>query len=98
MIQALTSAELKTIIHNPNITIIDVREEDEFSSGAIEGAINIPLSQIMKEQAELPQDKKQQYILYCRVGRRSMMACELLRGEGYSNLYNFEGGILEFQK
>ena len=98
MIHSITSQEFRAIMRDPNLTIIDVREEDEFAAGAIEGAVNIPLSQIMREQAELPEDKGQKYILYCRVGRRSMMACELMLEEGYGDLYNLEGGILEFQQ
>ncbi len=77
--------------------IIDVRTPDEYKEGYIEGAklINIQdSSKFMKEIEKLPKDKD--YYVYCRSGRRSEMACQLMNKAGIENAYNLEGGILDW--
>ncbi|MBQ3328659.1 MAG: rhodanese-like domain-containing protein [Eggerthellaceae bacterium] len=72
--------------------IVDVRRADEFASGHIPGAINIPNESIDKTQpAELP-DLDQLIMVYCRSGRRSKQAAQKLADMGYTNIVEF-GGI-----
>ena len=76
--------------------IVDVRRPDEFASGHIEGAINVPNEGIEDEMpAELP-DKDQLLLVYCRTGRRSKEASEKLAKIGYTNVYEF-GGITTWE-
>ncbi len=78
--------------------IIDVRTPEEFEEGYIESAqlINIQdSSNFMKEIEKLPKDKD--YYVYCRSGRRSEMACQLMNRVGIENAYNLEGGILDWK-
>ncbi|SDG82757.1 rhodanese-like domain-containing protein [Psychroflexus sediminis] len=80
-----------------NAEIIDVRTPEEFNEGYIEGAklINIQDSgKFMQEIEQLPKDKH--YYVYCRSGRRSEMACQLMNRAGIENAYNLEGGILDW--
>ena len=75
--------------------IIDVRRQDEFDSGHIEGAICIPNESIDTEQPpELP-DLDQIILVYCRSGRRSKEAAQKLYDMGYTNVYEF-GGIIDW--
>lgn len=69
--------------------IIDVREPFEYAAGHVEGAINIPPSDIMKGAsmlAEIPKDAE--LILYCRSGSRSRTAAMLLSQQGFTNIIN----------
>ena len=69
--------------------IIDVREPFEYAAGHVEGAINIPPSDIMKgasKLAEIPKDAE--LILYCRSGSRSRTAAMLLSQQGFTNIIN----------
>ena len=69
--------------------IIDVREPYEFSSGHVDGAINIPLASLIsgnKVLSTTPKDSE--IILYCRTGSRSGVAMEVLKGQGFTNLAN----------
>lgn len=69
--------------------IIDVREPQEFATGHVKGAINIPPSELMSSLHELdgvPKDT--QIILYCRSGARSNVAMQILGSHGYTNLVN----------
>lgn len=73
--------------------VVDVRTPDEFAAGHIDGAINIPLEQIQNGSAHLENLKKDSPILlYCRSGRRSGLAQQLLEQQGYSKLTN-GGGV-----
>jgi rhodanese-related sulfurtransferase len=56
--------------------LLDVRSPQEFASGHIEGALNIPVQSLAKRMSELPQGK--QLVVYCRSGRRSATATKLI--------------------
>ncbi len=76
--------------------VVDVRTPEEYRSGHIPGAVNLPLDQIQAWAKDLPKDRP--VYLYCRSGNRSQKAAEYLVKEGYTNLYNLEGGILAIQQ
>ncbi len=76
--------------------ILDVRRPDEFESGHIPGAINVPNEEIANSEIpELP-NKEQTIYVYCRSGRRSKEAAEKLVKIGYTNVIEF-GGILDWK-
>ena len=73
--------------------IIDVRSAEEFSAGHIEGAINIPVDQIGQKVSGIKKLKQGSTILvYCRSGRRSAAAAEILDRQGYKHVLD-GGGI-----
>ncbi len=72
--------------------ILDVRRSDEFASGHIPNAINIPNENIGEDEIEELPDKDQLILVYCRSGNRSKQASEKLVKLGYSNIVEF-GGI-----
>jgi len=70
---------------------IDVRTPEEYAEGHVQGAKLIPLQELEGRVAEVPKDKR--VYVYCRSGRRSVAAANLLVKAGYSNIENVEGGI-----
>ena len=75
--------------------LLDVRTEDEYKSGHIPGAINLPNEEIGDtEIPELP-DKSKKLLVYCRTGRRSKEASEKLVKLGYTGVMEF-GGITDW--
>ena len=75
--------------------IIDVRTDDEFSTGYIEGAVNIDFYMGNKFISEIDKlDKSKSYFVYCKSGARSGQTCELMKQKGFKKVYNLEGGIL----
>jgi rhodanese-related sulfurtransferase len=72
--------------------IVDVRSAEEFASGHIEGAVNIPLAQLDGRIAELPQDLNAPFLVYCAVGIRGNFGLVYLKMLGYTNLRNIRGG------
>ena len=76
--------------------ILDVRRPDEFATGHIPNAINIPNESIGTDEiSELP-DKDQLILVYCRSGNRSKQASQKLVKLGYSNVVEF-GGINDWK-
>ncbi len=72
--------------------IIDVREKDEYELSHIEGALNIPLSEIRERLEEVPKDRP--VYLHCRSGQRSYNACLLLKHMGFDNIFNISAGYM----
>ena len=71
--------------------VLDVRSADEYASGHVPGAANIPYDQVAARLAEVPKDRP--VVLYCRSGRRSGLAAEVLQQQGYRQLRLLEGDM-----
>ncbi len=73
--------------------LIDVRTPAEVAKGmASAAAINIPLQEMPQRLSEFPKDKD--LLIYCRSGKRSMAASKFLVENGYTRVFNIDGGIL----
>src|SRR4051812_15108238 len=71
--------------------MVDVRTNPEWDEAHVEGAVNLPLSQLSGRVAELPRDRP--LIVYCASGYRSAIATSLLRREGLPQVANLVGGL-----
>ncbi len=71
--------------------ILDVRQTDEWKSAHIDGAVLIPLNELSNRLNEVPKDRE--VIIYCRSGKRSNSAKNLLLSSGYHNVMSLRGGI-----
>jgi phage shock protein E len=94
--KTLSFAQLKKIIldKTDNYLLADVRTNEEYLSGHIPTAVNIPYDTI---STNLPAtDKEILLIVYCRSGRRSKIAAHALFALGYKNVIDF-GGISNWQ-
>ena len=70
---------------------IDVRSVEEFNSGHLQNAINIPHDQIIEGIKTVSSDKNAPINLYCRSGRRAEVALNELKKAGYTNVTNHGG-------
>ncbi|MBK7099913.1 MAG: rhodanese-like domain-containing protein [Sphingobacteriales bacterium] len=86
---------LQEIVKSEKKTFIDVRSEQEFTSGHIEGAINVPLHEIRLKMEDIEQMEKP-LVIYCLSGGRSSAAVGFLRQAGIEEVYN-GGGIGDMQ-
>ena len=94
--QMITMEEAKTLFETEgDYVILDVRRMDEFESGHIPNAVNVPNEVIGDEKIEELPDKDQRIYVYCRSGNRSKQAAEKLVQLGYTNIIEF-GGILDW--
>ncbi len=97
--QHISVTELKERMDSgEKINLIDCREPHEYAESNIGGML-FPLGKIQTMQTEdIDHLKGEEVIIYCRSGRRSMMACMVLDGLGFSNTVNVTGGILDWQE
>ncbi|MGL5328690.1 MAG: rhodanese-like domain-containing protein [Peptostreptococcaceae bacterium] len=89
--------ELKKIQDNKeDFLLLDIRTKEEFIEEKIEGAINIPLGELLFNIDEIEEFRDEKIIVYCRSGHRSITACNILYMEGFNDLYNLEKGIIDY--
>ncbi len=85
-------------ISNHEVQLVDVRDASEYEEGHLANAININVQAPgFIETANAKLSKKRPVYVYCRSGRRSLVAAELLSKEGYE-VVNMDGGILSWEK
>lgn len=75
---------------------IDVRSAEEYASGHVSSAVNIPHTEIAARIGEVTTDKDALIYVYCRSGRRSGFALDVLEAAGYTNVVN-AGGLEDAQ-
>ncbi len=73
--------------------ILDVRTPEEYASGHVPHAINIPYDQIPSRLAELGAERDQEIIVYCESGRRAAKASETLEAAGFETIRHLEGDM-----
>ena len=73
--------------------VVDARTRLEYDLHHIEGAINIPQIEMRNRMNEFPSNKDTPVYLYCNIGHTGYLAVQILRGYGYTNIYNLTGGI-----
>ena len=74
-----------------NAVLLDVRQADEFNAGHIKGAVLVPHDKIVEKIGAVVPDKNTPVYIYCRSGRRSAIAVEVMRKLGYTNMTDLGG-------
>jgi len=89
------SALAHRLVEEEGAILLDVRSREEFSAGHIPGAINIPHTEVAARMPELlalaADDRSKPVVVYCRSGRRSGLAKDVLREHGFSRVTNLGG-------
>ncbi len=75
----------------PEAYLLDVREPDEWSAGHAPGAHHVPMMELPARMAEVPGDGD--VVVVCRSGGRSAQVVAYLRGHGWDNVRNLDGGM-----
>ncbi|MGB1459216.1 MAG: rhodanese-like domain-containing protein, partial [Candidatus Thalassarchaeaceae archaeon] len=79
---------------NPDAFLLDVRTQGEWEDdGHLEDATLIPHTDLEDRESELPEDKDELILLYCRSGNRSQNAASTLLDMGYTNIVELQVGI-----
>lgn len=91
--EQITQEAAKEMMDTQDVIILDVREQEEYDSGHIPGAVLLPVGTIDEDTAaEVIPEKDSTLLVYCRSGNRSRTAASALAKLGYTNIYEF-GGI-----
>lgn len=79
-----------------NFKIIDVREHAEIATGTVPGADAVPMNSIPYHMESL--NKEDELVIVCRSGQRSAQVCMFLQQQGFKNVFNLRGGIVQWVK
>ena len=85
-------------IQDSDYTLIDVRTQDEFDLGHIDGAINLDFYSETFQNDILSLPKNETIVLYCRTNNRSSKTANILKENGFKEISVLEGGITEWVK
>ena len=81
--------ELPALLAGPDTVVLDVRTQEEWDAGHVEGAVLLPVDELRERLGEL--DANKTYAVYCGVGYRAYVACLLLQAHGFRAM-NVSGG------
>ena len=90
----ITFNDFYQLYQNEQLSLVDVREVEEFQTLHLEGAHNLPLSQLTDTYDQL--DKGLLHYVICKSGMRSARACQFLAEQGYE-VINVQGGMTAFE-
>lgn len=101
IIESITPEEAYILIQenkdNPNFVILDVRTPEEFLGEYIENAVNLDYySDTFRNDLD-KLDKNRTYLIYCKSGRRSENALNIMKEQDFREVYNMSGGIIEWK-
>lgn len=92
VVDVATVAQIKD---RDDVIVLDVREPFEYEAGHIPGVTLIPMGEVPQRLSEIPTDKT--VIVTCRTGNRSAQVTDYLRQQGYDNVHNMNGGIVDWE-
>lgn len=98
MIQVLAYKEFQAKVNNQPVQLIDVRSAGEFQGGSIDGAICLDVNSpaFIEKAKDLINLDKPIYV-FCRSGMRSNMAAGILSSLGATEIYDLEGGYINWK-
>ena len=82
---------------DPDLVVLDVRTPAEFAAGHVPGARNVSHDLLSSRLAELAPLRDKQVVLYCRSGRRTLLAADVLHAAGFTRLAHLEGDYLAWE-
>lgn len=97
-VQLLGVHETLRLMNDKGTTLVDVREEKEYSEGHMPHTTNIPLGSLSNRSNELGKSKNKPVIVVCRSGNRSKKGAVALAKNGFEQVYSMNGGVAAWQK
>ncbi|MDO5654551.1 MAG: rhodanese-like domain-containing protein [Flavobacteriaceae bacterium] len=99
VVDVVSVTEFEQRITEPNVQIIDARTAKEYTDGHIENAQNMDVLQIENFRTEIQKlDKEKPVLVYCKSGKRSQKASQILEEEGFTKVIDLKGGYNAWQK
>lgn len=95
-IKNIDNKEFINLYNTKEFIILDIRTFEEYDYIHIKNSILIDFSDIDFEEKIYELDRTQKYLLYCRSGKRSLFAMELMKEYNFIEVYNLEKGINQF--
>ena len=93
--QSMNNDDIAKILSKKNVQVVDVRTSQEYNSGHLPNAINIDVNQPDFETRIMVLKKKRPVVVYCRSGRRSKKAAQVMAAKGYQ-VYEMDKGYINW--
>jgi rhodanese-related sulfurtransferase len=90
-VEELTNEKAQQMIDSGDVTVLDVRADEEYAEGHIQESISIPFIALESRLDEL--DKNQAYLVVSQTGNESLQAADLLKNNGFTEIYHLKSGI-----
>ena len=92
----VSADELAAMLKNKDFVFINVHIP--FAGDIAQTDLSIPYDEIEQNLSQFPTDKNAKVVLYCRSGRMSQIAAEKLVSLGYTNIWNLQGGMVDWEQ
>lgn len=92
-VTVLSVTEAVMLMSRKSALVLDVREPDEFAQGHLQGARNIPLTQLEARLKELEKYREKPVMVICERGGRATKAAKLLKAQQFTALHVLKGGM-----
>lgn len=97
-ITVITPDEVYDAVKNTDRQLIDVRTTEEYAEGHVAKSKNICVTEDDFEEKASKLNRNEPVYVYCRSGKRSAKAAQILKGMGFTEIYDMDGGILNWEK
>ena len=87
----------KAVNDNQNLQLVDVRTQKEYGEDHLKTAQNICVTDDDFKEKVAKLDKNEPVYLYCRSGKRSARAAQIMKDMGFKEIYDMEGGFLNWE-
>jgi rhodanese-related sulfurtransferase len=92
------ASAIRVINNHDDVLILDIRSANEYKSGHIQGARNVPLNELTKKLESWSEFKNRPVVLYCNTGTTTSRAVRLLKKAGFEQINNLEGGVVAWKE
>ena len=97
VVTEIDSTELgRRMASGDDLLLLDIRSEAEVVHGMLPSSEHLPMQMIPARMHDFPRDRD--VVLYCRSGARSYHACMYLMQQGFDNVINLKGGIIDWAR
>jgi rhodanese-related sulfurtransferase len=93
---ALSTLQATQLINGRNAVVVDVRTPEEFATGSLPGARNVPVDKVDERMRDIKKDKA--VIVVCATGSRAGKVAAQLRASGYGEVYVLAGGLAAWRE
>ena len=94
---SLSPAQLTQMVNNEQGVVLDVRDDADYKTGHIVGAINIPHAKVQAQLNTLEKHKTEPVIVVCKLGQHSGAVSKTLKAAGFERVFKLSGGMGEWQ-
>jgi hydroxyacylglutathione hydrolase len=95
-VPVISPKEAHDMIGSGGVVLVDVRSQEEWHAGHVEGSVHIPWHDLRSRHTEL--DPARQHIVMCKGGPRGSIAASILKMHGFGRVLNLAGGFLAYQR